>query len=315
MNNYREFDLKLTSVTRLSKLYETDKSIVNGLMTWFGLDETVKILQMKPNDLMRSIRVNLLKLTRHEAIQRLKKEGIIAEILDKLPESLLVIKGWKKIGHCQSYLNGEIMPQGFGSMLAVIALDPQPGEKILDMAAAPGGKTCFIGERMKNEGILYANDKSRKRINSLVNNLARHSIQNTIITVQDALRISGKYDRILLDAPCSGDGLIISNPSRRKSKSIMNSYQLQKVQISLLKKAISLLKIGGICVYATCSLSPIENEEVIESVLSQVVIQKLNIQGDHGNDKLHPSLINTKRLIPSKYRCDGFFIAKLRRIN
>ncbi len=263
---------------------------------------------------MNTARVNFLKITRQECIVQLLKEGIIAVADPYLDEGIVIKKGWNKIGSSQSYLSGYVMPQGYGSMLAVDSLNPLPGETILDMTAAPGGKSCFIGERMKGKGTLIANEKSHKRIQSLVHNLMRHGIANSIVTRQDALDIEiDEVDRILLDAPCSGDGLIVSNPSRRTSKTLVNTYSMQRIQISLLSKALSLLKHGGICLYSTCSINSIENELVVNQLIDEFTIEKIEIPGDPGSSTIHADLKNTKRLLPSKQYCDGFFIAKLRK--
>jgi NOL1/NOP2/sun family putative RNA methylase len=232
----------------------------------------------------------------------------------EMPEGLIIRKGWKKVGSSQSYLNGYVMPQGYGSMLAVHALDPLPGDFVLDMAAAPGGKSCFIAERLQNRGQLVANEKSHKRIQSLINNLMRHSIDNVVVTHQDALSIStNNFDKILLDAPCSGDGLIVSTPSRRKKKSLINSYSLQRIQITLLSKAFSLLKPRGTCVYSTCSINSIENESVLENLFEQFSVEQINIPGNPGLQTIHQEFSKTKRLLPSQHYCDGFFIAKLQK--
>ncbi|MCY3411318.1 MAG: RsmB/NOP family class I SAM-dependent RNA methyltransferase [Candidatus Heimdallarchaeota archaeon] len=300
----------------IAKTYKVEKSLVSNFIKSFGVEETKNILSMSKRDLMVTARMNFLKCTSGEILSHLKGEGIIAEQYGEIPEMLLITKGWGKLGSSQTYLNGEIMPQGYGSMAAVHILDPQPDERILDMAAAPGGKTCFIAERMMNTGIIIANDKARDRIQSLVFNLMRHGIENTVITNQDAMYIKDMvFDRILLDAPCTGEGLIVSNVHRRTSKTLVNNYQMQKIQIMLLKRAISLLKIGGILVYSTCSLTPIENEMVINTILNQVEIIDIQLQvGDTGDTSIHPEFIKAKRFLPSKLKCDGFFIIKLRRI-
>ncbi len=299
-------------INKLALKYDTNRDLVKSLSTWFGVTETENMLKMKPSNLQKTIRVNITKISRTEMIDKLADDNIKCSPLTGVPEGILVKSGWKKIGSHISYLNGEFMPQGYGSMLAVHALDPLPGETILEMAAAPGGKSCFIGERLQGKGILIANDRSIKRISALIGNLARHEIENVIVTLQDGMNLEiQSVDRILLDAPCTGEGLIVSKINRRKSKIIHENYKMQKVQIGLLNKAINLLKPGGTCVYSTCSLTPIENEQVIEKVLNKVTIEKLQVEGQEGFSSIHPEFIKTKRLLPSVHMCDGFFIAKL----
>ncbi|MDH5401968.1 MAG: RsmB/NOP family class I SAM-dependent RNA methyltransferase [Candidatus Heimdallarchaeota archaeon] len=270
------------------------------------------LLKLRPEDLIKTLRVNLLKIGREEAMENLAEENIITKIHPFIPEGLIITKGSNKVGSSLSYLAGEVMPQGLGSMLTVLALDPKPGDTILDMAAAPGGKTCFIAERMQNKGRLVANDISFKRLKALLFNLARHNIQNISVINNNALYLDlpMQFDKILLDAPCTGEGLIVSQPNRKRSRDIHDIYALQKTQISLVKKAISMLNKGGSCVYSTCSLSPLENELVIDQFRDQIEIQEINIPGDCGLNSINDEFIKTKRLIPSKHKCDGFFICK-----
>lgn len=270
---------------------------------------------MRPHQLNNTARVNLLKVSREDCILKLFHEGIKAKPILEIPEGIIITAGWKKIGSSQCYLQGYVMPQGFGSMLAVHSLNPQPNETILDMAAAPGGKSCFIGERIQNTGLLIANERSHKRIQSLTHNLMRHGITNVIITQQDGANLKMDHvDRVLLDAPCTGDGLIISNPSRKKSKSIMNSFSMQRIQITLLSNALSLLKPGGTCLYSTCSLNTIENEQVLYPLREQFKIESIDIPGLSGVETIHEEFTKTKRLLPSTHYCDGFFIAKLKKL-
>ncbi|MCE7736224.1 MAG: RsmB/NOP family class I SAM-dependent RNA methyltransferase [Candidatus Heimdallarchaeota archaeon] len=288
---------------------------MDHLVSSIGLDQTIDVLNTHPDQLYNTARVNLLKISRNECIAKLHNEGIKAKPIPELAEGIFITRGWKKIGSSLTYLEGCLMPQGYGSMLTVHSLDPQPGEVVLDMAAAPGGKSCYIGERMQNTGLLIANERSYKRIQSLIHNLMRHSIENVIITQNDAAKINiDSVDRVLLDAPCSGDGLIISNPSRKKSKSIINSFSMQRIQINLLSNALSLLKPKGICVYSTCSLNTIENEQVLFPLKDKFKIEKINIPGISGVKSIHEEFGKTKRLLPSTHHCDGFFIAKLRKL-
>lgn len=299
----------------MSKKFSINIDLLDHLVSSIGLDQTIGVLNTHPNQLYKTARVNLLQITREECISKLRSEGIKAKPISQLAEGILITNGWKKLGSSPSYLEGYVMPQGYGSMLTVHSLDPQPGEIILDMTAAPGGKSCYIGERMQNTGLLIANERSYKRIQSLIHNLMRHSIENVMVTQNDAAKINLEYvDRVLLDAPCSGDGLIISNPSRKKSKSVINSFSMQRIQINLLSNALSLLKPKGICVYSTCSLNTIENEHVLYPLRDHFKVEEINIPGISGVKTIHEEFVKTRRLLPSTHHCDGFFIAKLRKL-
>lgn len=303
------------NIHTLARKYSTSPEFIANLLESIGYKETVNTLDMGPIDLHDTIRVNFIKTNRESVIKKLKKEKIKVIPIPEIPEALKVIKGRQKIGSSITYLTGEIMPQGLGSMLTVVALDPKPGETILDLAAAPGGKSCFIGERLRNKGYLYANDISTERLRSLYLNLARHGINNVLITNEDGSTIKiNNIDKILLDAPCTGEGLLVSKPERRTNRTKYDIYQLQKTQISLLNNAINLLDSGGVCVYATCSLNFMENEEVVNHFLNKVQIKSINISGQEGNDKISSEFINARRLVPSLHKCDGFFIVKLEKL-
>lgn len=302
-------------IKSLSNFYKIREDLLTTLITWFGKDEILKILKMRPHNLKKTARVNLMNLKRIELIKRLRNYGIIANPIKDINAGIEIIKGGKKIGSCLDYLKGNIMPQGFGSILSVVALDPRPGDYILDMAASPGGKSCFIGEKMQGKGLLISNEINNSRILALENNLSRHNINNVIIMRSDASKIKlNNFDRILLDAPCTGEGLIISDPKRKISKSIQNNFIMQKLQVQLLKHAIKMLKEGGICVYSTCSLTPYENEYVLKEIENQVEILEIKIPGENGFNINNENLMKTKRLLPSKFNCDGFFIAKMRKL-
>jgi len=302
-------------VRKLSKRYDANLSTVRLLVENIGAVDAQEILRMHPNDLRSTIRVNLLKTNRQALSHILNKLDIKTVPIDEVPEGLEILSGGETLGHSIPYMHGLCSPQGIGSMLTVDILDPKPHETILDMAAAPGNKSCFIAERMNNTGILVANDISQKRLKSVRDNLTRHGIQNTKITNLDGVNISTsiKFDKILLDAPCTGEGLIVSQPKRRKSRTEMDPLILQRTQQRLFNKSLGLLKKDGILVYSTCSLNNIENEEVIAPFTSKFQAEKFQILKSLNPlySKEFPTAI---RLLPNRSTCDGFFIMKVRKL-
>lgn len=290
--------------------------VVKSLIQSVGYEHTEQILQMHPNEIRYTARVNLLKTTRKKVIESLKQEGIRAIPIKEVPEGIEIIQGKPKLGHSLVYLQGLVSPQGLGSMLTVHVLDPQRDEKVLDLAAAPGGKTTFIAERMGNTGLVVANDINRARLKAVLANINRHGISNTIVTHNDGttLNLDLKFDRILLDAPCTGEGLLVSQPRRRRSKDVSDPYILQRLQRQLVSKAVDLLQVGGKLVYSTCSLNLMENEEVLEPFLDRLEVERLEIQLP---EPFLPSqeIPNTIRLLPSLHGCDGFYISLLRRVD
>jgi len=153
------------------------------------------------------------------------------------------------------------MLQSASSFLPVLALDPQPGEKVLDMASAPGGKTTYIAQMMKNTGCVFANDLKKDRLRALQFNLYRLGVTNTVVTCRDGRKYGkafpNSFDRVLLDAPCTGLGIISKDQSIKANRLQIDIYKCSHVQKELLLSAIDCAKVGGIIVYSTCSVSPL----------------------------------------------------------
>ena len=304
-------DISPKTIRRFSKEYAANVDVVQLLIESFGENIAEDILRMHPSEIRQTARVNFLKTSREEVIAILREDGIHATELEGIEEGIEIFLGGERIGHSIAYLAGLVTPQGFGSLLTVHTLDPLPGELILDMAAAPGNKTAFIAERMRNTGELVANDSSRARLTSLKSNLNRHGIRNTIVTNYDGavFPTERKFDRILLDAPCTGEGLLVSTPSRRKSRDSTDPFILQRIQQRLVKRALRLLKKGGVIVYSTCSMNSVENEEVLEPFINRLEMKRVEVKLE---TPFYPSslLDNVVRLLPNFHYCDGFFIAK-----
>lgn len=304
-------EISSKTLRKLSKDYAANYDVVKLLVESFGENIAEDILRMHPAEIRQTARVNLLKSTRDEVIDMLREEGIHATHLAEINEGIEIFYGSELLGHSLPYLAGLVSPQGLGSMVTVNALDPQPEELILDLAAAPGNKTAYIAERMRNTGELVANDSSKPRLASLKSNLNRHGITNVVVTNYDGtiFPMDRKFDRVLLDAPCTGEGLLVSTPSRRKSRDGTDPYILQRIQQRLLKRAVRLLKKGGTLVYSTCSMNSVENEEVLEPFLGRLELEEIPVKLE---TPFFRSAIMEKavRLLPNFHYCDGFFILR-----
>ena len=278
-----------------------------------------------------TIRSNSLKTKRRELAKNLISRGVN---LDPLAEwskvGLKIYSSNVPIGATPEYLTGQYMLQSPSSFLPVLALNPQPGEKILDMCASPGGKTTYIGQLMKNEGLLVANDLKKERIKSLFFNIHRMGIKNSIITNYDArefAKLYNKFDRVLLDAPCSGLGVISKDKSvkmNRTYKEILNNARLQKELIlAAIDSCNAKGKGEGIIVYSTCTISVEENEWVIDYALKHRYVKCIETGLEIGEPgfvqfrekHFHPSIANARRIYPHIHEIDGFFIAKLKKYN
>lgn len=220
------------------------------------------------------------------------------------------------------------MLQSAASMNPVLALAPQPSERILDMAAAPGGKTSYIAQLMKNSGLIIANDLKPQRQKATIANLHRLGVKNSIVCCYDGRKIPKimkGFDRVLLDAPCSGLGVISRDQSVKIQRTIRDIQRIAHLQKELLCAAVDAVDMksssGGIVVYSTCSISVEENEQVIEYILSKRYVRLVDTGltvGKPGftryqHKRFHSSLSLTRRFYPHVHNMDGFFVAKLQK--
>ena len=233
------------------------------------------------------------------------------------------------LGATPEYLAGKYMLQAASSFLPVMALCPQPDERILDMAAAPGGKTTYISALMKNTGTIFANDSNKARSKALIGNIHRLGVRNTIICSHDARqfpKVIGGFDRVLLDAPCTGTGVIAKDPSVKTNKTESDFLRLPHLQKQLLLAAIDSVdhasKTGGYIVYSTCSVTIEENEAVVQYALTRrpnVRIVETGLTfGVEGfkafeGKKFDGKMKFARRFYPHKYNVDGFFVCKLKK--
>lgn len=314
----------------VSKYYEYNQELAEYLVALFPPSELVNFLEASQAPRPMIIRTNTLRTKRRELAQSLIQKGVNLDPAGEWNKvGLKIIDSQVPIGATTEYLAGQYMLQSASSFLPVMALAPKPGEKILDLCAAPGGKTTHIGQIMKNQGIIVANEFNPDRCASIKGNIHRMGLSNVIITNYDGRKI-GKhiagFDRALVDAPCSGLGVIWKDPSVKALRTISDIKRNAHIQKELLLSAIDAVSAtsstGGYIVYSTCSISVEENEEVINYALKnrkvKVVDTGLSI-GEPGLHKFrgkifHPSLVNTKRIYPHVYNMEGFFIAKLKKI-
>ena len=276
------------------------------------------------------IRTNTLRTHRRQLAQSLINRGVTLEPVGKWSKvGLQVFESQVPLGATPEYLAGHYILQAASSFLPVMALAPQELERVLDMAAAPGGKTTHIAALMKNTGCVFANDSNKQRAKGLIGNIHRLGAKNTIVCNYDAKefpRVIGGFDRVLLDAPCSGTGVIAKDPSVKTNKTEKDFVQLPHLQKQLLLCAIDSVdhasKTGGYIVYSTCSVTVEENEQVVQYALSKRPNVRLvetgltfGIDGftSYMGKQFNPRMKMTKRFYPHAYNIDGFFVSKLKK--
>jgi NOL1/NOP2/sun family putative RNA methylase len=278
--------------------------------------------------LRRSIRVNTLKITIDELKKRLEREWSLEQI-PWCKEGFWIQhrkKERRDVGNLKEHSLGYFYLQEAVSMIPPIILEPKSNEIVLDMCAAPGSKASQIAALMKNKGILIANDYKGIRLAPLGINLQRMGVSNTIITLMEGrffLNSGIKFDKILVDAPCSGTGTIRKS---LKTLRIWNPDMIRRLagtQKQLIETAFNILKEKGILVYSTCSLEPEENEAVIDFLLNKYKdarIEKINLNIKRSkpilefeNKKYDSNIKDCLRIWPQDNDTEGFFVAKLRK--
>ncbi len=298
--------------------------LVERWISFWGEEFTEALLKANEQGVTRAIRVNTLRTSNTTLREQLEKKEFYLEKSKFVPNGLLIYNEPLPLGATTEYLLGYYTIQGIASQLPALVLEPHQHEKVLDMTAAPGGKATQIAAIMKNRGILICLDWSPRRLRALQFNMGRLNVQNQVILRMDAKKVEQigiKFDKILLDAPCTGSGIIYKDFSRKKSRSEQDIQQMSKIQKILLRGGLNVLKKGGRLVYSTCSLEPEENEEVIAAVYSQgeVRMEKLDLGGTPGlinykDKELDEKISYCQRFFPHTTKTEGFFICSLRKV-
>ena len=278
--------------------------------------EAFRAVQCMP--LCNSIRINTLKIERTCLLERLEGAGISYRIFDWYPLGLKL--DVESPGNLQENLLGYIHIQEELSMVPPLVLDPLPGERVLDLCASPGSKTTQISQMMNNRGLIIANEPSLGRVTSLRSNCERLGVFNVAITRYDGRNFPrGPFDRILVDVPCSSEGRERKGPGVLARSGSKRSFDLQPLQIGLLKNALRLVKPGGIVVYSTCTYAPEENELVVQTCLDIARLETVSIPGlkecrgltEWNGKPLDNDLMHCARYYPHLNDTGGFFVAKL----
>lgn len=230
-------------------------------------------------------------------------------------------------GKWPEYLTGWLHGQEEAALWAVDVLDPQPGERVLDLCAAPGNKTAQIALAMQGRGTLVANERRFDRLSALRRTLDRLGMTSAVVTHEDGLtfpELPGGYDRVLADVPCTCEGTSRKAEGRRRKGAEGHRRWVVGVQRGLLRRALKLVKPGGVVVYATCTYAPEENEGVLDGIDPSVAViepvtppEGLTVTPgilDWGSDRYRPDVVHGMRMWPHHNDTGGFFVARLRRL-
>jgi NOL1/NOP2/sun family putative RNA methylase len=296
-------------------------------------DDVNRFFEVAKTQGKKSIRVNTLKISPDDLMKRLKDRGWkVLQPFQEFPEIIIInsILDPGELGKTKEHILGYYYVQEITSMMPILALNPKPNDLMLDLCAAPGSKTSQAAAQMKNMGNIIANDLNIGRIAILSANLERIGITNTIITRHDGLdlckklkNIGFKFNKILVDAPCSGEGNVRCSPRTylEWSEGLLN--RLSNKQKKLASAALDLLQIGGEMIYSTCTHSPEENEIVVQYLLDNfnIEIEPINLPlktrpgiSEWKGQTFNPDIRNAVRIYHHDNDLEGFFLCKITKL-
>ena len=299
---YEKDDIKSLSIR-----YSFPEEITRYIYDFYGMDYTKAYLRDAERVKDLSIRVNNLKTSKKNLEELLIKEGFEIEA-GKISQSSLIVKNPGGLARSKHFKDGLFTIQQEASMKAVEVLNPKENSKILDLCAAPGTKTTYIAEYTKNTGEIIANDISKSKNKLILENIQRLGLENISLTNYDASifvdDFENKFDYCLVDAPCSGLGVVGRKPEIRYNRTKETIVRLAGLQRKILENAIKYIKKDGYLVYSTCTLGPLENRDNFNYLLEKENLELVPIEGQ--------DFIEYKSF---EAMTDGFFISKFRKIN
>ncbi|MFT3654758.1 Ribosomal RNA small subunit methyltransferase B [Bacillus sp. B01(2024)] len=305
-------------VLRLSTETSHPEWLVKEWVEAYGFEAAEKICRIHLVPPKQTLRVNHIKADREKLLDKMENAGLEAEAGDLSPDAIKLLKG--SIANTEFFQNGQVSIQDESSMLVARALNPKPGETVLDACAAPGGKSAHIAELMENEGSLTSLDLHRHKVKLIKEGAERLGL--TIIDAQtmDARKAGDafgaeRFDRVLVDAPCSGFGVIRRKPDMKYTKTPDDSRRLSEIQLGILREIAPLVKKGGTLVYSTCTMDRTENDEVMHAFIQE----HPEFEPDLSLEKRLPEKARpfvqdgSLQILPHYFGTDGFFISSMRK--
>jgi 16S rRNA (cytosine967-C5)-methyltransferase len=300
-------------LTAIGTIYSFPDWMIKDWLKQFGEVETVKLCEAFNQKAKLSFRFNSLRISQKDLERALELKKIKCR-KGSFFENFYWIESKIDLEYLFLFQKGYVYPQDESAGFPVRLLDPKPGETILDMCAAPGGKLTCIAELMKNSGKLIALDLNPERMQKVKENCKKLGVENVSFQIGDARSYSIEpVDKILIDAPCSGLGVLGRNSDARWQKKKEDVKRLAQLQSAILQNAVDLVKKNGTIVYCTCTLTEEENEEVIEKFLEQ----KRDFRKEDASDYVDRSAVNERsyvRTYPHVHGLDGTFAARLKKV-
>jgi 16S rRNA (cytosine967-C5)-methyltransferase len=295
----------------LAAYYSHPSWMVKRYLTRFGREETEKLLEYNNERPQLTLKINTVK-TSPEEFKKLLTSVDLRYLNGKFFPEFLRLLNLSNITQWKYFSEGYFDIQDESAGLACRLLGAEPGMRVLDLCAAPGGKTSYLAALMKNTGEIVTLDKYESRIKILQKNISRQGFENVKILEQDALTYNDNegFDRVLADVPCSGTGTLSKKPDIKWKKDLLDIRKSASVQMELIEKAASLVKPGGALVYSTCSIEPEENFDVVQKFLQEHPEFAL----EKADKTVPPQVIDENGCIqtfPHIHNVDGAFAAKL----
>lgn len=308
----------------LSQHYSMPLWIVQRWLEQYDHPTVVSLLSYSQSTPKQSLRVNENAVEVRAIVSVLERAGLKVAVSDVVPSCINILSKGDYRGPLEKlpgYSEGMFSVQDEASQLVSYIVNPLPGNLVVDLCAAPGGKTLHMSEMMQNKGKILAVDKSGERLNVLKNNRQRLSITNVEVVEQDGrnIKLDTLADKVLVDAPCSGTGVLNRRSDLRYHRQPEDIESLSRLQLELLQNASTLVKPGGILVYSTCSVEKEENESIVEKFLANNSNFKLesltDIVSAFKNAPFNlPTEAGKFQLLPTMQGLSGFFLARLCRI-
>ncbi|MDW8564777.1 MULTISPECIES: 16S rRNA (cytosine(967)-C(5))-methyltransferase RsmB [Staphylococcus] len=293
---------------RIAIEYSLPKWLVDHWVTHFGLEKTEEIAQSFLDKVSTTVRVNLTRITVDEAIRRLTDDDYIVE-LDKEIDTCLHISG-KPIIESRLFKDGLVSIQDKSSMFVGEIMSLTEGDKVLDACSAPGGKACHIAEILNGTGHVDATDIHEHKIDLIDFNIKKLRLSNISAFEHDATEKYDKvYDKILVDAPCSGLGVLRHKPEIKYEQSQHSIQSLVEIQLEILNNVKDSVKPGGTIIYSTCTIEQMENENVIYTFLKA----NKDFEFDAFEHPITGEKVKTMQVLPQDFNSDGFFITRIKR--
>jgi len=319
----------------LKEKFPPKPGFIERMEKLLGKDGAKQFFEISYTKCPSSIRCNTLKMKPEELLKRLKEYGwAVRQPFEDFPEVMIIDNGPKPgdLGKTKEHLLGYYYVQEISSILPMMALKPKPGDFVLDLCASPGSKTTQAAAMMENSGFILANEISMGRIGILNSNLERCGVMNQIVTRKEGVALCERlfkksqvrFDKILVDAPCSGEGTLRKSPKTFQMWNVNMIKKIAKTQRKLAAAAFRLLKVGGVMIYSTCTLAPEENEMTVDYLLKNFdcEVEALNLPlkfresvCSWEGEEFDSSVKKCIRLYPQDNNTDGFFVARIKKLS